>query len=371
MASIIERGGKFFARVRRQGYPCAAKTFHRRSDALAWAKSVEVDMDRGAWVAPADRVPTLADVIRQYQKDVAPAMKGAHVYARYFAEFSRQPFAVKLVTEVTPRDVAGWRDGQGDRLASSTIARMLSVLSSVFTWAMKERGWLDENPVSKIRRPKFRDARSRVLSDEEQRYLAAAARNSRARWLAPAVRVLVQSAMRRSELWGLLCRDVDFSNATAYLPDTKAGGSRTVPLAPDALEALRELVAMAPKGTGSRVIPVAYVNTVTDVFQTAVRQGRANYRGDCLRAGVEPATGFLEDVRLHDLRHMAVTYWASTGGLTLPELMAVSGHRSPRMLMRYTHLSPAGIAAKLATISARNAIASTASSTTQSEGIAA
>jgi hypothetical protein len=34
-------------------------------------------------------------------------------------------------------------------------------------------------------------------------------------------------------------------------------------------------------------------------------------------------------------------------GLSLPEVAAISGHREPRMLLRYTHLRPEDIAQKL------------------------
>ena len=47
------------------------------------------------------------------------------------------------------------------------------------------------------------------------------------------------------------------------------------------------------------------------------------------RAGV---TG----LRFHDLRHEAVSRFFEKG-LTVPEVAAISGHRDPRMLMRYTH----------------------------------
>jgi integrase len=74
------------------------------------------------------------------------------------------------------------------------------------------------------------------------------------------------------------------------------------------------------------------------------------YEADCATSGVEPDDSVFADLRWHDLRHCAVTSWATTGALSLPELMAVSGHKTPRMLTRYTHLSASSLAAKLAGI---------------------
>ncbi len=44
----------------------------------------------------------------------------------------------------------------------------------------------------------------------------------------------------------------------------------------------------------------------------------------------------------HDLRHEAIER-----GLSLPEVALISGHRDHRMLMRYTHLRPEKLVAKL------------------------
>ncbi len=44
----------------------------------------------------------------------------------------------------------------------------------------------------------------------------------------------------------------------------------------------------------------------------------------------------------HDLRHEVIER-----GLSLPEVALISGHRDHRMLLRYTHLRPENLVAKL------------------------
>jgi integrase len=56
-----------------------------------------------------------------------------------------------------------------------------------------------------------------------------------------------------------------------------------------------------------------------------------------------------EDLRLHDLRHEAVSRFFEYG-LTVPEVALISGHRDPRMLIRYTHLRPEIVAEILARV---------------------
>ena len=55
----------------------------------------------------------------------------------------------------------------------------------------------------------------------------------------------------------------------------------------------------------------------------------------------------LSDLRLHDLRHEAVSRFFEHG-LSIPEVALISGHRDMRMLSRYTHLRPEAVAEKLA-----------------------
>jgi integrase len=55
----------------------------------------------------------------------------------------------------------------------------------------------------------------------------------------------------------------------------------------------------------------------------------------------------LVNFRFHDLRHEAVSRFFELG-LSLPEVAVISGHRDPRMLLRYTHLKPETVGAKLA-----------------------
>jgi hypothetical protein len=50
MASFRQRSNKWQARVSRDGYPDQVKTFEARVDAERWARSVEAEMDKGAFV---------------------------------------------------------------------------------------------------------------------------------------------------------------------------------------------------------------------------------------------------------------------------------------------------------------------------------
>lgn len=351
MASITQRGGRFFVRVRRHGYPAIAKTFTRKSDASAWGRRIEADMEAGRYVFDEEATPTLREAVQAYRcTPTATKMKGAADYAYRYDQFEALCFAGKPVDTVTPADLAAWRDVELQGNKPATVVRKLAMLSAIFTWAMKEQGWTKSNPATMVSRPRFSDRRERLLSVDEQRYLLAAAATSKATWLPAALAVLMNSAMRRGELCSLKRRDVNFPAAVAHLHDTKNGRPRDVPLCPASLAALRTLTDAAPDRPDAPLIPVGEPGSVSTRFAVTVRRARAAYEADCQAAGRKPDSGFLLDVRLHDQRHAAITRWASTGELSVMQLQAISGHQTPALLSRYTHLSAGQLAVRMGEI---------------------
>ena len=245
MASIIERGGRFLVRVRRQRFPTVTKTFTRRSDGVAWARRVEVDMEAGRWAAPAVAIPSFGEAVADYQRNVAAKQKGAATYRYRLAAFQRLEFAYRPIDELRPADFAAWRDSQLAILAPGTVIRKLAMLSSIFSWAQRERGWVTTNPIALVTKPRSPEGRARILSDDEVHWLLAAARTSKAKWVPDALVVLMRTAMRRGELCKLRREEIDFERRFAKLRDTKNGWSRECPLCPVALEALQRLAAQA------------------------------------------------------------------------------------------------------------------------------
>ena len=152
-------------------------------------------------------------------------------------------------------------------------------------------------------------------------------RVSRNLWLAPAVTLAVETAMRQGELLQLERNMIDKKRCLALLLDPdklKTGDPRAVPLSSAALAALEAM----PVSVGGRVIPLARM-TLYKAFE-----------GACKRAGVE-------DFTWHDLRHESLSRLAERGDFSVLEMAAVSGHKTLQMLKRYTHLQAENLARKL------------------------
>ena len=121
--------------------------------------------------------------------------------------------------------------------------------------------------------------------------------------------------MRRGEILGLQWEHVDLDRRIAYLPLTKNGSSREVPLSTKAAQVLAR---QRQRNDTPSPLPVT-----ANGFRLA---------WDRLRR----RTG-LSDLRFHDLRHEAISRFFQLA-LNIPEVAVISGHKDPRMLFRYTHL---------------------------------
>ncbi|WP_024973484.1 tyrosine-type recombinase/integrase [Ralstonia pickettii] len=326
MASISRRSDGWQVRVRRKGFPLEVKTFTTRQDAKRWGRSIEAEMDRGSYVNRSEaESTTLGDVLERYIADVCPSLRGGTEDTIRLRAMCRTRFAKLSMAALTPMAVAAYRDERLKQVQPGTVIRELAYLSSIINHARREWGINITNPVASIRRPPTPQGRDRVLSDEEEsRLLVALAPTGRRNpWLRPMAILSLETAMRRGELLGLRWSNINIDDQTAFLPMTKNGTARTVPLSRKAVDLLREL----PRCIDGRVFPIN------------APAHHAAFKRACNRAG-------LMDFHWHDLRHTAITRLAAKLP-NLIELAAVSGHRNLAMLKRYYHPSATELAKKI------------------------
>lgn len=90
MAGIWKRGGYWRAEIRRIGYPVQNRTFDTRAEAETWARGVESEMDRGAFV---DRrlaeTTSFDDLLKLYAEKISPDKKGGMVKSYAFASYGK------------------------------------------------------------------------------------------------------------------------------------------------------------------------------------------------------------------------------------------------------------------------------------------
>jgi integrase len=331
MASIRKRNNKWQARIFRTGHSPEAKTFINRTDAIKWARRTEILLEQRA-VSPRGDKTDLASLIERYLNEVTPKKKNWRNETYILKSWAKESISQKEIYSVNAAELTKIRDrmiSQGK--SSGTVRNYLAALSAVFQQALLDWGYEGlENPVRRIRRPAPSRNRSRRVSDQE---IQAICKATGSPFLPTITKLAVETAMRQSELAGLLWENINLRHRTALLQDTKNGEARTVPLSSAAVELLTQWQkrenSFAIKGPVFGFTPHA----VAVAFRRAVRRAR--------NSGVE-----LADIRFHDLRHEAVSRLFERG-LNTMEVAAISGHRTLQMLARYTHLRAEDLALKL------------------------
>jgi integrase len=143
----------------------------------------------------------------------------------------------------------------------------------------------------------------------------------------------IETGMRFGELASVTWADVNLEKRTIFLPDTKNGSPRTVPLSIRALNAIQT----QPRSIDGRLFS-AKPGSIRSAFLIALYRAQATQPESKI---------FLRELRFHDLRHEAVTRLFERG-LNPIEVGMVSGHKTLSMLQRYTHLRSGDLVTKLA-----------------------
>lgn len=352
MATITKtQAGTYRVLIRKSrfGVPQLIKTFTRKVDAEAWARKIEGEIERGAWrdVGGADRM-TLAAALEKYQAEETPKHRGATVEGYHIKALKEEALAQTVLDRVTRGNVRALCDRWlAKGYAVATINRRLTILHAAFecariNWGMAGLG----NPAVSLKLKGATKRERRVRAEEIDALCAA----SDSTWLPAAVRIAVETAMRRGELSKLRWSMVDLDACVAYLPGriTKAGRSRGVPLSPETIKVLQALLpAKKSKDEVAEAAPFGGIQpeSISQAFGRALKRSRSQYLVDCAESGVIPAADYLVDLTFHDLRHEATSRLAQI--FSLHELMKIVGHSSSAMLDRYYHPRPEDFAKRL------------------------
>jgi integrase len=207
-------------------------------------------------------------------------------------------------------------------------AQCVALVSTLLAFAVA-RGYRTDNPTKGIKKTPVKKM-ERYLSDGEIARLAVAleaeTKKTGNQYPVAAIKLLLLTGARRGEIFGLQWQNVDFDRKCLRLPDSKTG-AKVIFLNEAALDILRSL---------PRLKNNLYVIPGTLVGGPFVGIDKIWHR-------VRASAG-LRDVRLHDLRHSFASV-AVGGGLSLPIIGALLGHKHAATTARYAHLAAAPLRA--------------------------
>jgi integrase len=240
------------------------------------------------------------------------------------ADVERMLVDVKTGKTAVEPDKDKRRIGSRTRGGVGAAGQCVTLLGTLFTFAM-QRSLRADNPAHGVKKPPVRKIQ-RFLSEAEITRLAAVldaeATASGNPFPAAAIKLLLFSGCRRSEIMSLKWHHVDFERGREglRLPDSKTG-DRTVHLNAPALDVLREL----PKIEGNPFVIAG------------ARDGAAFNGIDKVWSRVRRAA-WLDGTRLHDLRHSFASV-AAAAGFSLPIIGSILGHKHASTTQIYAHLS--------------------------------
>jgi integrase len=324
MATIERRAGIYRVKIRRKGYPTQSATFQRLTDAKRWAQITEATIhERRHFPGNEAKRHTLTDLIERYRQDVLPHKRPSTICnQRHHLDYWQQQLGMYCLADITPARLVEYRDILKKTRSNATVVRYMAALSHVFTVAVKEWQWMDDNPLCKVRKPKEPRGRVRFLSDNERQRLLTVCKESASPYLYTIVILALSTGARRGEILSLTWQNVDLQRSVITLQDTKNGERRSLHLTGLALQLMHQHARVRRNDT-ALVFPAPDGRkplSVRTAWDTAVK--RAN----------------IPDFRFHDLRHSAASYLAMNGA-SLAEIAEILGHKTLSMVKRYTHLS--------------------------------
>lgn len=323
----------FHAEVRLRGHPSQRESFRTRTLAKKWIQDTEAAIRDGRFKSQSTaRKYTVGDLIDRFIEFCIP--KHPTYYLKKVQQLQRwkEELGSLYLSDLSAAHLCQVRDKMLNERTSkktlrspSTVNRYLAAFSKVLSVAVKEWGWIEENPTFKISKPKEARGRDRYLSIDEQHRLLDACKSSRNLYLYPIVSIALLTGMRYGEIVKLHWQDINFEMSFITLHETKNGEKRVIPLTDKVLEVLKGISSFGNSSTGpifasDKQLPTKHPISIRKSFDRALKVSGIN------------------NCKFHDLRHTASSHLAMDGA-TQGELMAILGHRSPQMTQRYAHYS--------------------------------
>ncbi len=213
------------------------------------------------------------------------------------------------------------------RATPAMANQVVNALSRIWRLA-EDNGQLPEgrNPCRTIVKYKKRK-RERFLSEEEFGRLGKALaeveagnRKGISRHAIAAIRLLLLTGCRKSEILTLKWEEVDLEAGVLNLPDSKTG-KRTIPLSPEAVKVLSGILRIDGN-------PWVFPGKAEGKPRRSLQ---APWKIICERAGIQ-------DMRIHDCRHSFASR-ALALGESLPAIGKLLGHSQVETTARYAHLA--------------------------------
>jgi integrase len=322
----IKRGGKIAHRETR--------TFDRKQAAAAWLEKRETELAKpNALERIKASDPTLASVIDRYTEESIKQI--GRTKAQVLRAIKKFDIANKPCSQITSADIVSFANQLVARVAPQTVGNYMSHLGSVFAIARPAWGYQLDPIAMKdafvvtrrlgISRKSQERGRRPTLKEIDMLMKHFGGRQDRQPRSAPMQKIVafaIFSTRRLDEITRIRWADLDAKGRRVMVRDMKNPGEKMgnnvwVDLPREALQIIKSMPRSAE-----------------EIFPYGTDAIGSSFTKACKLLGIE-------DLHFHDMRHDGVSRLFEIG-LNIPQVAAVSGHRSWSSLKRYTHLRKRG-----------------------------
>lgn len=267
-------------------------------------------------------IPLCAVLLDMYLEDSKARLKSHDTNEMYVRVYIRPKWGKVPVNEIDHRAVASWLQELGKTLAPATVEKIRVIMGRAYqlgqNWGVPGT---ERNPTRGIARKPLNNARDRFLTADEAERLREACIVSNNPMLQHIVGLLLLTGARKRELLDAKWENVDLARRSWFIPTTKTGKPRHVPLSQAAIDIIESLPRF-------KDCPWLVPNPDTLKPFVSIKNAWA----------YAIKTANLPGLRIHDLRHSAASFMVNSG-VDLFAVGKVLGHASYQSTQRYSHLA--------------------------------
>ena len=278
-----------------------------------------------------------------YLSDLKISSKSAATYAQYeqvlnnFCEWlngadtagNGTDTAEQQQSVITPLTISAYKQHLAAKgVSNNSMLHYLTMLRSVFRWAIENGLHTTEQPVTPSLLPKPEQIKHDVLTLDEIHTLLTGKRppftnKHKFKRNRAIVIFLIMSGVRVSELINIKIGDLDYEQNSVYIDHGKGDKSRCAPLTPKAQFYIRDYLDERRKANSG-----ATINSDSFLFASddGVTQLNRNAVSRFVESYVARLTGH-EGITAHDLRHAAASLWDDRGA-NIRDVQKALGHSS-------------------------------------------
>ncbi|MBK0062187.1 MULTISPECIES: tyrosine-type recombinase/integrase [unclassified Acinetobacter] len=316
MATFQKRNGRVTATVRIKHHPAKSKTFNTKKEAKSWADDLEHQLKNEN-----NKIythVTLEQALTEYRDTVSTTKKGAKQEKVRINQLLKLMNVEISLSDINKEFLNSFLDFRLEKVSPSTAKRDMQLLSSILTWCVEKKFWLNASPMTNFKLPQANPHRERVIYEHEIELLLKHLSGE----LKYIFMIALETGMRLGEICSLEWERIYLDKHYLHLKTTKNGRSREVPLSKVAIQTFKQ---MNPKKSGL-------------IFNYQSQYASSDFMKARIEAG-------LNDLTFHDTRHTAATRIAKK--LTLLDLCKMFGWSDPKRAMIYYNPTSSQIAALL------------------------